>query len=71
MTDKAEPRFVVGDRVVSFRGERATVTWVGRAEAPHRSHRVCVHFDGKLEADRRDFYETVFMAEKEFDSNGR
>lgn len=57
-------RYKVGDRVVSFRGEKATVTRI-RESANYRSksHRVCVKWD-EVKHGRRDdpveYYEEVF-----------
>ena len=56
----APPRFKVGDAVVSFRGETATITKV--RETPRgKSHRVEVEWANKLNnPDKREYYEEVF-----------
>lgn len=63
-----EPKFAVGDRVVSFRGEYATVTAVRDSEHPGKSNRIYVHFDADWEPCKIEFYETVFyLCGSEFD----
>jgi hypothetical protein len=76
---KKPPKFEVGDEVISFRGERATVTKVITVEHPGKSHRVTVRWqnnrDGvtdtpyKANPDNIDYYEHVFDHYKESHEN--
>lgn len=60
MGHQPDPRFSVGQRVKSFRGESATVHRVIPTETIGKSHRVQVTFDGDDKPDARHFYEEVF-----------
>lgn len=55
------PKFKVGDKVISFRGERATVRVVYQVDTPGKSHRVGVTWENE---DEGMYYEQVF----EFDT---
>lgn len=52
-----DPVFKPGDRVVSFRGELATVERMTREGGPHRSAKVHVRWDDGWEGE---YYSTVF-----------
>jgi hypothetical protein len=62
MPKKPPPKFKVGDKVTSHRGEKATVTRVRHVEDPGKSHRVGVKWDSKSKPkdDAVDYYEHVF-----------
>lgn len=58
-----EPRFQEGDRVISFRGEKATVISVEKSRAwRNKSHRVTVQWDDRTGPDKTAYYEEVFEA---------
>lgn len=57
---KPPPKFSVGDRVISFKGELATVIWVRTVDHPGKSHRVSVHWDDSDREDKIEYYEGVF-----------
>jgi hypothetical protein len=58
----AKPRFSKGDKVVDFRGRRATVvSAIESRDWETKSHRVIVAWDDRLAADDvREYYEEVF-----------
>jgi|SRR5690606_31516176 len=57
-----DPKFKVGDPVISFRGVRATVRNVIPAHKLSASHRVEVDWDGEpAGADKTAYYEEVFL----------
>lgn len=64
-----EPKFAVGDRVVSFRGEYATVVAVRDSQHPGKSNRVYVQFDADMQPCTIEYYETVFsLAQLDMDA---
>ena len=60
MMNNPEPKFKPGDRVESFRGEKATVITVRKVDTPGKSHRVTVTYDTATSANPTEFYEEVF-----------
>jgi len=54
------PKFKPGDRVESFRGEKATVITVRKVDVSGKSHRVTVTYDSDASAHPVEFYEEVF-----------
>jgi len=60
MTD-AMPKFQPGDRVISFRGELATIKTSRQVWEPGKSHRVTVIWANELQnPDNTEYYEKVF-----------
>lgn len=60
---RPEPKFKPGDKVISFKGEHATVIYVVEAPAISKSHRVNVDWDAKFKnPDKREYYEEVFRS---------
>lgn len=60
MSMPGEQVFVKGDRVVSFKGELATVTDYVVVDDPSKSNRVYVQYDGDPEPQATAFYAKVF-----------
>lgn len=60
MGHQPDPRFSVGQRVKSFRGELATVRSVHPSPIIGKSHRVKVHFDKDTKPTNIAYYEEVF-----------
>lgn len=56
-------KFKVGDEVVSFRGEKATVIGTKESFVPGKSNRVSVKWEKESRnPDKREYYEEVFSA---------
>jgi len=65
-------RFSVGDRVIDFRGNKATVTQTYEsADYTCKSHRVSVKWDNIKPKDQTAYYEEVFDADVANDSTPR
>lgn len=60
-----EPKFEVGDKVTNFRGGPATIFTVRRVNAPGKSHRVRVIWEGEALFDPIEYYEEVFTKYEE------
>lgn len=61
-----EPKFQIGDLVISFRGEPAKVTNLTRSTTGGKSHRVEVEWeDPEKNPDKMAYYEGVFNARQD------